>query len=130
MIVEDFLVINERGLYCRYGDFYLDPKEPSAYAVVSHAHGDHAVRGNDIVYCTPATAAIMKHRYQKNAGNTFLTYNWSETFDLNGVFIKEWGSINEVKRELNFNSFGIIKCCKKEKKYKTAYGFKWEYKNA
>jgi len=87
MIVEDFLVINEHGLYCRYGDFYIDPKEPSKHAVVSHAHGDHAVRGNDIVYCTPATAAIMKHRYQKNAGNTFLTYNWSESFDLNGVFI-------------------------------------------
>jgi len=26
-----------------------------------------------------------------------------------------------------YNSFGVIKCCKKEKKYKTAYGFKWEY---
>ena len=51
-------------------------------------------------------------------------------FDLNNNFIKEWGSINEVKRELNYNSFGIIKCCKKIKKYKTAYGFKWEYKNA
>jgi putative mRNA 3-end processing factor len=74
MIVEDFLVINSRGLYCRYGDFYLDPKEPSPRAIVSHAHGDHAVRGNDIVYCTPATAAIMKHRYQKNAGNTILKW--------------------------------------------------------
>jgi putative mRNA 3-end processing factor len=87
MIIEDFLVINAHGLYCRYGDFYLDPKEPSPRAIVSHAHGDHAVRGNDIVYCTPATAAIMKHRYQKNAGNTFLTYNWSESFSLNGVLI-------------------------------------------
>jgi putative mRNA 3-end processing factor len=87
MIVEDFLVINEHGLYCRFGDFYLDPKVPSLHAVISHAHGDHAVKGNNFVYCTPATAAIMQHRYQKNAGNNFLTYNWSESFNLNGVSI-------------------------------------------
>lgn len=49
--------------------------------------------------------------------------------DLNGNFVKEWESIKQVKRELGFNTFGIIKCCKKEKRYKTAYGYKWEYKN-
>ena len=48
-------------------------------------------------------------------------------FDLNNNFIKIWGSINEVKRELGFNSFGIIGCCKLKVKYKTAYGFKWKY---
>ena len=44
-----------------------------------------------------------------------------------GILLKVWGSINEVKRELGYNSFGIIKCCKKQKKYNTAYGYKWEY---
>lgn len=48
--------------------------------------------------------------------------------DLNGNFVKSWESIKQVKRELGFNTFGIIKCCKNEKRYKTAYGFKWEYK--
>ena len=48
-------------------------------------------------------------------------------FDLNGNLIRKFESINQVKRELGFNSFGIIKCCKKEKKYKTAYKFKWQY---
>lgn len=48
-------------------------------------------------------------------------------FDLNGVLLKKWYSINQVKREIGFNTFGIIKCCKKEKRYKTAYGYKWEY---
>jgi hypothetical protein len=46
---------------------------------------------------------------------------------LDGELIRIFGSINEVTRELGFNTFGIIKCCKKEKKYKTAYKFKWEY---
>ena len=49
--------------------------------------------------------------------------------DLNGNLIRIFESVNQVKRELGFNSFGIIKCCKKEKKYNTAYKFKWEYDN-
>lgn len=44
-----------------------------------------------------------------------------------GVFIKEWDSINQLKKELGYNSVGIIGCCKKRKKYRTAYGYKWEY---
>jgi hypothetical protein len=44
-----------------------------------------------------------------------------------GIFVRQWESINTVKREMGFNSFGIIGCCKMRKKYKTAYGFKWEY---
>ena len=49
--------------------------------------------------------------------------------DLDGNLLREFESIKSVKRDLGFNIFGIIKCCKKEKKYNTAYGFKWEYKN-
>ena len=49
--------------------------------------------------------------------------------DLNGNLIRKFESIKQIQRELGFNSFGIIKCCKKEKKYNTAYKFKWEYDN-
>lgn len=49
--------------------------------------------------------------------------------DLNGNLIRTFESIKQIQRELGFNSFGIIKCCKKEKKYNTAYKFKWEYDN-
>jgi len=44
-----------------------------------------------------------------------------------GDLVKIWGSIKEACRELGFNSVGIIGCCKKKKKYKTAYGYKWNY---
>ncbi len=87
MIIEDFLVINDRGLYCREGDFYLDPKQAAEHAVISHAHGDHAARGNENVYCTAASAAFMQHRYHKNAGNNFRISGWSEPFNLNGIVI-------------------------------------------
>ena len=49
--------------------------------------------------------------------------------NLNGNLIRKFESIKQIERELGFNSFGIIKCCKKEKKYNTAYKFKWEYDN-
>lgn len=35
----------------------------------------------------------------------------------------------QVSRETGFNRTGIVGCCKKRKRYKTDYGFKWEYKN-
>lgn len=88
MIVDDFLVFDDKGLYCRYGDFYLDPQQPVQHAIVSHAHGDHAVRGNVHVYCTAPTAAIMRCRYKSRAGDVFHTYTYQEAFVLNEVRIE------------------------------------------
>ncbi|HEY1009694.1 MAG: exonuclease [Daejeonella sp.] len=87
MIIDDFLVINENGLYCKTGEFYLDPILPCPDAVISHAHGDHAVKGNLNVYCTAPTEAIMKHRYHKNAGKNFFVRGFNQPFLLNGIKI-------------------------------------------
>ncbi|WP_254509746.1 ligase-associated DNA damage response exonuclease [Anatilimnocola floriformis] len=35
------------GLYCPAGDFYIDPWQPVARAVITHAHGDHAHFGHE-----------------------------------------------------------------------------------
>lgn len=85
MILDDFIVVDKVGLYCKYGQFYLDPKEPVKQAVISHAHGDHAVGGNLEVYCTEATSLFMKHRYKKFAGETFHIHTFHQQFDVNGV---------------------------------------------
>ena len=87
MILEDFIVINKTGLFCRYGDFYLDPKEGVRNAVISHAHGDHAISGNQNVYCTRATSLFMLHRYKKFAAVDFHLKTFHEVFDVNGVKI-------------------------------------------
>ena len=87
MILDDFIVLTKTGLFCSYGDFYLDPKEIVKNAVISHAHGDHAIGGNLNVFCTEATALFMKHRYRKFAGGEFHLKAFYETFDLNGVKI-------------------------------------------
>jgi putative mRNA 3-end processing factor len=36
----------DRGLYCAAGDFYIDPWRPVDFAVVTHAHSDHARWGS------------------------------------------------------------------------------------
>jgi putative mRNA 3-end processing factor len=85
MILADFLVQSPTGLYCVYGDFYLDPKIPVKTAVISHAHGDHAIGGNAIIFCTRATALFMKHRYRENAGGQFFLKAFGETFMIKDV---------------------------------------------
>ncbi|HEY1024836.1 MAG TPA: MBL fold metallo-hydrolase [Sphingobacteriaceae bacterium] len=85
MIISDFLVEDANGFYCRPGGFYIDPKQPVNHAVISHAHGDHAIGGNRNVHCTAATAAIMQHRIHKNAANSFFIHDYSASFTVNEV---------------------------------------------
>jgi putative mRNA 3-end processing factor len=87
MIIDDFVSFNTNGLYCKYGDFYLDPVQPAANAVISHAHADHAIPGNTKIYCTEATHAFMKLRYGKNAGKEFNIAAYNSSFNIGGVKI-------------------------------------------
>ncbi|CAN5616865.1 ligase-associated DNA damage response exonuclease [soil metagenome] len=47
------VTLTDRGLYCRQGDFYIDPWKPVKRAVLTHAHADHTYRGNED-YLVPA----------------------------------------------------------------------------
>jgi putative mRNA 3-end processing factor len=87
MILEDFITITPTGLYCIYGDFYLDPQQPVKEAVVSHAHGDHAIGGSQNVYCTAATETFMKHRYRKFAAVDFHQKAYHQSFKIKDVNI-------------------------------------------
>ncbi|MDB5008882.1 MAG: exonuclease [Mucilaginibacter sp.] len=87
MIIDDFVSFNANGLYCKYGDFYIDPVQPVNRAVISHAHADHAISGNNEVYCTEPTFAFMRLRYGKNAASTFYTVGYNAPFTINNVKI-------------------------------------------
>lgn len=52
-------------------------------------------------------------------------------YDLNGNFIREWGSVNQVMRETGIPADRIFRCCNPQKypHEKTAKGFIWVYKN-
>ncbi len=87
MILDDFVQIDEKGLYCKYGDFYLDPKLPAKTAVITHGHADHAVSGNYDVYCTRATASVMQLRYDRTAAKVFNIVGFNEPFTIGKVTI-------------------------------------------
>ncbi len=86
-ILQDFIILTKTGLYCAVGNFYLDPKEPVLNAVVSHAHADHAVSGNQNVFCTLATQRFMQMRYKQFAAVDFYLKSFHEVFQLNDVKI-------------------------------------------
>ena len=54
----DLIEPTERGLYCRAGDFYIDPWRPVDRAVVTHAHSDHA-RPNCGAYLTAEDGLVL-----------------------------------------------------------------------
>lgn len=58
-----WIEIRPEGIYCRPGDFYIDPMRPVGHAVVTHGHADHARSGHGTVLATPETLAIMRARY-------------------------------------------------------------------
>ena len=84
-ILQDFIVLTKIGLYCKEGNFYLDPKEPVLNAVISHAHADHAVSGNENVFCTKPTQLFMQMRYKKFAAAKFHILVYRQDFQFNNV---------------------------------------------
>jgi len=87
MIKDDFVYFDEKGLYCKCGDFYIDPVQPVNRAVISHAHADHAVRDNNMIYCTGATSEFMRLRYGKNTARTVNEIPFNTPFTLGDVKI-------------------------------------------
>src|SRR5690606_18008507 len=77
----------EKGYYCRYGDFYLDPLIPVPRAVISHGHGDHASPGHGISFCTAPTAAFVECRSTRARLGKFSIKGFHEIFEIGGVQI-------------------------------------------
>ena len=45
MSKQQLLEISDAGIYCRVGDFYIDPWQAVDRAIITHAHADHARPG-------------------------------------------------------------------------------------
>src|ERR1700750_1501679 len=86
-ILDDFVQFNENGLYCKYGNFYIDPTTPVKLAVISHAHADHAVSGNQEIYATKGTVQIMQLRYSRYTAKAINTIEYDQQFEIGGIQI-------------------------------------------
>jgi putative mRNA 3-end processing factor len=55
------------GLYCEAGGFYIDPWQPVARALITHAHGDHAREGSAAYLCAAACVPLLRRRFGAEA---------------------------------------------------------------
>jgi DNA ligase-1 len=58
-----FLEVHPEGLYSPTFAAHLDPPQPVARAILSHAHSDHAVAGHTEIWATPETIALYRRRH-------------------------------------------------------------------
>ncbi|MET0179541.1 MAG: ligase-associated DNA damage response exonuclease [Novosphingobium sp.] len=65
------------GIHIVPADAWIDPARPVDRALVTHGHADHARGGHGRTFATPATLAIMKLRYQTEAGAAPIAYGES-----------------------------------------------------
>lgn len=54
--------LTDKGLYCRAGDFHIDPWRPVPRALITHAHADHARPGHDRYWAASAGESLLRHR--------------------------------------------------------------------
>ena len=80
---EPLLRLTAAGLYCARGGFHVDPWSPVARAVITHAHGDHAVKSSRCYLAAEPGRLILQHRMGPRAPIQALAYG--ESVDLDGV---------------------------------------------
>jgi putative mRNA 3-end processing factor len=74
----------DRGLYCRAGNFYIDPWLPVDKAIITHAHSDHARTGSTNYFCHHYTAPLLKLRL---GDINVQSAEWNEPIYINQVKI-------------------------------------------
>ena len=84
---EDLLIPTPAGLYCRRGDFYIDPVRAVDKAVITHGHSDHARRGHGAVLATRETLDLMRLRYGDDFAGTAHAVRYGETLHLDGTTV-------------------------------------------
>jgi putative mRNA 3-end processing factor len=76
------LTFTEKGIYCRQGDFYIDPWKPVSRAIITHAHSDHARPGSHSYLCHHYTKPLL---YLRLGDVTVQTVEWAEPIFMNNV---------------------------------------------
>jgi len=77
------LSLNENGLFCAAGKFYIDPWRPVEKAVITHAHADHAAAGSRHYLAAAPGLPLFQTRLGTDISVNALAYG--DTRDINGV---------------------------------------------
>jgi putative mRNA 3-end processing factor len=85
---QDILSPLPAGLYCKPGNFHIDPVRPVERAVITHGQSDHARAGHGAVLATQETLDIMRLRYGENFAGSTQAVRYGEEIRLGAVTIK------------------------------------------
>ncbi len=85
MALPDLLETTDLGLYCRAGDFFVDPWRPVDRAVITHAHGDHICHGCKRYLTSRDGLNVLRTRLGADA--IIETAGYGETVRNNGVAV-------------------------------------------
>lgn len=78
----ELLTFTNKGIFCKQGNFYIDPWHPVDLAVTTHGHSDHVKWGNKAYLCHELTKPILNQRL----GNLNIqTLPYHKEIDINGV---------------------------------------------
>jgi len=81
----ELIKLTDKGLYCKKGDFYIDPWLPVKKALLTHAHADHTYRGNQN-YLVPEEGKLLS-RIRLGDEAKIETSKYGETQFIDGVKI-------------------------------------------
>ncbi len=79
--------ILRHDLYIGPAGAYIDPHFPVEKALITHAHGDHAIRGHKHVLATQDTIGIMKQRYGEDAAKSWQPVAYGEKTKLGSLTV-------------------------------------------
>lgn len=83
MVDGELLLLDDNGLHCPRGGFYIDPWRPVKTAILSHAHADHARPGSAVYHCAlPATSLV---RARLGAEVSITAHPYRECFRIKDV---------------------------------------------
>jgi len=77
------ICVTDEGLYCDRGGFYIDPWRPVDRAVITHAHSDHARRGNRCYLTCHDGRQVLQTRM--GSGSVIDAVSYGECVSMNGV---------------------------------------------
>lgn len=81
----ELVKLTDAGLYCEFGDFYIDPWRPVKRAIITHAHADHARPGNTQYLAAAPGERLLQSRLDLEPNSSIQTLEYGESIDLNGV---------------------------------------------
>jgi putative mRNA 3-end processing factor len=76
------LEFTDKGVYCSTGNFYIDPWKPADYAIITHAHADHAYFGNKYYLAHHLSKEVLLYRL---GAIKLETVAYNEKVIINGV---------------------------------------------